>query len=183
MQMGGLIQIVRDPREGRTKIVLTAEEMAHAQKIGDERHSDSRQRGLVDRCTNQPAERKRNLEMEAAAAEKAASIAFGYPGGEDVGTFKKPDVGDYIQVRHTEHLNGRLIVRPGDKDGDFYVLVTGCRGTYEIAGWKWGLEAKDDQWWTDPGGWQPAWFVPRFALEPFHTLKELLNEWPKRSTR
>ena len=70
------------------------------------------------------------------------------------------DVGCY-QVRHTKHTNGCLILREGDKQG-VYVLVVGQYPNYQIVGW---LEAKTGmQQHYLRSGERPAYFVPQEDL-------------------
>ena len=83
----------------------------------------------------------------------------------DHGDMKCPDVGD-VDVRMTMHENGRLIIHPDDPDDRAFYLVTGAYGDYVVRGWIRGGDAKRDEWWTDPSGGRPAYFVPQDALTP-----------------
>lgn len=75
------------------------------------------------------------------------------------------DVGNY-EVRTPSRPNSRLIVHPQDPDDRPFVLVTGTMPNYTIHGYILGSDAKQQQWWEDPVGGRPAYFVPQSALLP-----------------
>lgn len=113
--------------------------------------------------------------IEGAMGEMAVAKALNIYWSAPVDTFKKGgDVGPY-QVRTTP-LDGSLIVRAPDRNGDIFILVTGCTGTYRVHGWVYGHEAKQPQWEKAPGGRPPAWFVPQSALHPLEELDENRRE-------
>lgn len=105
-----------------------------------------------------------NYEIEGAMAEMAfaKSIAFYFDPSLD--RFGAKDVSDY-GVRHTARPDGGLIIRPEDKDGK-YVLITGARGRYRIAGWQLAEVVKtwDDCLKTFDDNREPAWFAPQGRL-------------------
>jgi hypothetical protein len=93
------------------------------------------------------------------------------------------DVGPGVQVRHTEHANGGLLIhagppydRWGREDPDFHVffLVTGGPVDYRVCGWAEGWEAKQPQYWA---AWlsNPAWRLPQDQL---HLHDPELPDWP-----
>lgn len=86
-----------------------------------------------------------------------------------LGALTPGDVGA-LEVRTTAGENNRLIVHPDDQDKAIFILVTGCNGVYDLRGWIKGVSAKKDQYWTDPAGGRPAFFIPQHALEPMETL-------------
>lgn len=64
------------------------------------------------------------------------------------------DVG-WWQVRATVHRTGRLLLRPWDKDDAAYILVRlheARAGIIHMAGWQWGMTAKDGRWLSYPPG-------------------------------
>lgn len=78
-------------------------------------------------------------------------------------SFRADDVGPWrIRTRSKEFYE--LIVHKEDPDDKRFVLVTGKNGHYTIHGWIWGSEAKKEEWWKDPAGNRPAYFVPQSAL-------------------
>ena len=82
--------------------------------------------------------------------------------------FQAHDVGEY-EIRTTPRNFGDLILHPGDDDDAKYVLVTGHNGIYEVRGWIFGKEGKNQEWWRDPLGNRPAYFVPQRELISFDT--------------
>lgn len=75
-----------------------------------------------------------------------------------------PDMIGGHEVRTTSYQSGRLILHPEDKDDLKYWLVTGINGTYQIRGFKYGRDGKQKQYWDDPQGGRPAFFVPQNDL-------------------
>lgn len=108
-------------------------------------------------------------DIEAACAEMAFAKYSGLYWNAGVNTFKEPDVGGY-QVRHTRHVNGKLILRPNDKDDEKYVLVRGVAPEYEIVGWAYGRYVKLQINLSTPNGRPSCWMTD--VLEPPEELKE-----------
>jgi hypothetical protein len=81
----------------------------------------------------------------------------------------KADVGEDIEVRATEHLNGSLIVRDNDDPARRYVLVVvdPMRG-FAVRGWIYGYEATKDEWHMKSEG-RPHWRY-KGPLRSFSTL-------------
>jgi hypothetical protein len=82
-------------------------------------------------------------------------------------TFAKRNDGDVgkDEVRTTHHENGRLIMHPEDSDDRKYWLVTGSMGEYQIRGWLYGRDGKQERWWADPAkNRRPAYWVPQEEL-------------------
>jgi hypothetical protein len=76
------------------------------------------------------------------------------------------DVG-MVQVRTRSRHGYELIVRPRDRDNDYFVLVTGLAPKFRIQGWIRGADAKQASWLRDYGEHGEAFFVPAAALRPF----------------
>lgn len=112
-----------------------------------------------------------DVDIEAACAEMVVGKFFGIYWDGSVNTWKKPDVGS-LQVRHTQHENGCLIVRPPDSGDENFILVTGATPRYFIHGWIKGKDAKDPRFWRDKAGKivGAAWFVPQGELHPIDDL-------------
>lgn len=106
------------------------------------------------------------LHVEGALGEMAvAKWLKAYWSGE-VGNLSAADIQDTIQVRTTARHNGHLILHEWDKDDDLFFLVIGKNGTYKIVGWISGHVGKKLQYWRDPTGSRPAYFIPALALQP-----------------
>jgi hypothetical protein len=78
----------------------------------------------------------------------------GFRGG-DVGAFE-------VRTRSKDYYE--LILHPDDHDEKHYWLLCGCNGTYTIKGWILGRDGKRKDYWKDPAGGRPAFFVPQSAL-------------------
>lgn len=85
------------------------------------------------------------------------------------GFFRGPDLPG-LQVRTAAGSSHRLILHPGDSDGDVFVLVVGQPPTYRVVGWIVGREGKLPQFWDEPVRGRPAFFVPQEALNPIELL-------------
>ena len=82
-----------------------------------------------------------------------------------------PDLGDFIDVKAVENPKHRLLVQAEAKTHWAYVLALGHRHPrWEMVGWCWGSEAKKREYWRDPKGGRPAYFVPRERLRPISEL-------------
>ena len=102
-----------------------------------------------------------------AAAELVTAKWLGIEWSRSVGTYRhEADVGDEIDVRHTERRDGRLILRPSDHPYRQFVLVTGTPPHLLLQGWIRGEAAMVPEWCCDPNDYGGAWFVPARALEP-----------------
>lgn len=84
-----------------------------------------------------------------------------------------PDVGLNIQVRTVATPNRRLIVHRADPDDAPFVLVypTDSPQRFQLVGYLFGRDAKNDRWWDDPQGGRPAFFVPVNQLRPIEELR------------
>ncbi len=82
------------------------------------------------------------------------------------------DVGTSIQVRHTKHENGCLIVYDNENNDQFFVLVTGISLQQKVVGWIKGFDAKQQSFWKSTARF-PAFFVPQHALSDISTLRDV----------
>jgi hypothetical protein len=104
--------------------------------------------------------------INGALGEVAVARYLGLPLPLSVNTFHNvPDLPPDIEVRWRGKSHYDLIIRPNDKPGRRYVLVTGRRPTYTVHGC-FTKEAVCDEWIRDYAGIGPAWFVPQAALYP-----------------
>ena len=113
--------------------------------------------------------------VEGTLAEYAVAKALDICWDGGVGTFTLPDAGPF-QVRHTERANGKMLLHPSDKDDEICVLVVGNYGTYTLHGWAVIGDVKLPEYWWDPKGGRPCYFVPREALRPMEELRSIINE-------
>lgn len=154
---------------------LTEEETALATEVGLNRHYTSRKRGVKDRLVhNISQEGRRWTDIWGARAELWFSIISGLPW---TGRYSLvADVGDNIEVKTTDCVDGHLLVRPKEHHSDpteyirthIYVFVPHVRrdGTFTYAGYMHGADVMQDKYWVE----DDAWWVP-----PADLIKELPN--------
>jgi hypothetical protein len=106
------------------------------------------------------------IDIQAAAAELAVAKALNRYWVAGVNTYTMPDVGRNIEVRCTKYPNGKLAIRDRDQDDRPFVLVRGIIPTFEIVGWIYARDAKQEQW-KEAMTWGEAYMVPEDALRPF----------------
>lgn len=104
--------------------------------------------------------------LEGAIGELAFAKAMGRYWNGSVNTFRQNgDVGD-VQIRARSLHHYDLIVRTHDRDGDYFVLLTGITPSFRVQGYILGANAKRPEWLKDHGGHGNAYFVPQSALTP-----------------
>ena len=91
-----------------------------------------------------------------------------------VGITQHGDVGR-IEVRTSSRDNGDLIMHDRDPDDNVFILVTGRNGRYKIRGWTEGRDGKKKEFWSDPAGGRPAYFVPQDELIEIEKLYKSQN--------
>lgn len=143
-------------------VTLTALEVRVAEVVGTTRFERSRTNGYRDR-SHVPAQDRLKADVDGAGAELAASKASGcrwaMTCGEDL---EAPDLEPHVEVRHTTHTDGGLIVRPRDHGDRLFVLVVGTLPRYRVVGWIRGEQARRDEF-----RWSDVWMVPQSSLTRF----------------
>ena len=86
-----------------------------------------------------------------------------------VGRYDADDVGPF-QIRTSSRVAGDLILHPRDADAKPFILVTGVGPRFYICGWCLAAEGKLREYWRDPAGGRPAFFVPARVLHDPRTL-------------
>ena len=142
-------------------------EVELAAKVGIARHIASRKLGLQDNHCPRDGERiheRWGMDINGACGELAVAKAIGIYWAPTVNTFKSvPDV-DAYEVRTTPGKKNSLIVRSDDASDRIYILVIGSGQVFKVIGWILGEDAKKNKWLRNPGGRDPACFVPQSAL-------------------
>jgi hypothetical protein len=102
------------------------------------------------------------LHVEGCLGEYALAKYLGihWPGKGKLRAF---DVGEF-DVRTRSQENYELILHPEDPDNRIFWLLCGRNGLYKVKGWILGSEGKRREYWKDPAGGRPAYFVPQSAL-------------------
>lgn len=146
------------------KVTLNHSEMLIGSYVGARRRTESMLKGFKEKLNKVAADMGWNRDIEGAFAEMAVAKHLNIYYNFSVNTFKAPDVGPF-QVRHTEIMGGRLILRPDDSDQQAFYLVVGTSPTMYVVGWIYGRDGKKDEWYC-PKPEPPCWMVPQTALIP-----------------
>lgn len=81
------------------------------------------------------------------------------------GDFDAVDVGGKVQVRATARPDRRLILHDDDDDAHPFVLALAHDlPNIVLRGWLFARDGKRKEFWDDPQGGRPAFFVPQSAL-------------------
>jgi hypothetical protein len=112
---------------------------------------------------------------DGACSEQATAKWLDRHWNGNIGDKHAADIGDDIDVKHTNHDDGKLIVHPDSHDDWYYVLVTGTVPTFTVRGWLFGREAKQQQFWAELQPNRPAFCVPQDMLRDPRELALIAN--------
>jgi len=143
------------------EIQLTSSEMMQAALIGSMRHIENLHKRRKD-FYGATKDTGWQINIEGALGEMALSKFMNvYYAG--TGILRAPDVGGH-DVRTRSRHDYDLILHPDDPDDRWFWLLTGINGRYWVHGRILAGEGKRPEWWADPAGGRPAYFVPQDAL-------------------
>ena len=154
-------------------VTLSASEIRFAAQVGAARRTES----LLAKYERPVISSRGDWQMDilGAIGEMAVAKALNVYWTPSVNTFKLPDIGT-LNVRATEHNNGRLLLRPGDPPG-IYVLVVVRKAECNVAGWIESDLARNAMYQSRPDLDGPlCWAVPMADLHPIETLREYSRE-------
>lgn len=155
------------------RVTLTWAELYRAAQVGLLRRTSAMAKGSLELTGRGDGW---DQDIEGAIGEKAFAKWGNFYWDESVGKYKsEPDVHIY-DVRFG---GPSLIIRSDDLDERPMVLVVVDRDHphYQIPGWVWVHEGKQERWFTDKGlGRPPAYFVPQSVLRPMVTLPDSVLE-------
>ena len=86
------------------------------------------------------------------------------------------DVGGKMEVKTVKSTKLSLILHKDYPDDYVYWLMIGIYGSYEVAGWIYGRDGKQEKYYKDPKGGRPAYFVPTKALNPPTTPRKVIHD-------
>jgi hypothetical protein len=147
-------------------VELDINELYVALMVGGRRRIESLCAGRED-TKYYAVENALESDIQAAGSELAYAKFRNVHWNAGVDTFKGPDIGTNVQIRHSKLPHASLILRPADSDDEYYVLVTGEFPIFKIVGWLKGVDAKHEEFLKSPGRKAAAWFVPQNKLKPF----------------
>lgn len=124
-----------------------------------------------------PDEGSYEIHLFGCFGEMAVAKHFNLFWAGSIGNFKATDVGGRVQARAGRRSHHSLLLHPDDADHQPFVLaLTHDLPSVTLYGWTFGRDGKQPQFWRDPVGDRPAFFVPQSALHPMHELQLLLRE-------
>lgn len=145
--------------EGFVTVRFTEWDLGHAAMVGFIRQVQNVSRGLKDGY----GFRGDGWGAHINGALGEAAVACYLDRFWAIGTMRGTDVNEY-QVRTRLRDDYDLILHPKDPDEQIYFLVTANPPDFTIRGWIVGCDGKQQQWWRDPAGGRPAYFVPQSKL-------------------
>lgn len=135
-------------------IQLLDEEMEFAAMIGNERYNVSRERGNKQKfgIDQKTIQEQKYYDVLGARGELAFAIMarLHWPASVNADP-RLPDVPPVWQIRTTDKLSHRLIVKTTDRDDQKFVLMCGEAGRFTFLGWTSGQDAKAYGEYCDPG--------------------------------
>lgn len=142
-------------------VTLTAYELVMAGTVGVKRYATVIARKIKDPHGQEWNPGSWDRHIEGACGELACAKYLGRFWSGSVDTFHAgADIGNDIQVRTSGKDDYCLIVYDSDPDAHAYFLLVGALGSYRIAGWLYGHEAKRAEWKTvKQAGRPPAYFI------------------------
>lgn len=149
-------------------VVLDDSEMRIAVEVGVQRQLDAIKNDRKDRGTFVLDDYWTGT-IEGSAGELVVAKFLDRYWSGNFGDFKADDVGPY-QVRWTRYANGHLLVHDFDKPHRAFILVTGLMPKYRVHGWRWGRDAQQKKYWSNPTGKRWAFWVPQADLHPMTDL-------------
>ncbi len=146
----------------KVSIALTPSQMMQGLLVGGMRQVSNLKKG---RAGAHGADGKNDwqLHIEGCLGELALASHLGLFWDGKLHDLSKGDIGS-IEVRTRSEGWHDLIIHEEDADDARFYLLTGRNGLYEIHGYILGFLAKRSEYWKDPAGGRPAYFVPQNAL-------------------
>lgn len=118
------------------------------------------------------------LHIEGCLGEYAAAKILGvFPTA--FGKYGESDLYGHLEVRTRSQPWHSLILHDDDPDDAIFILITGVNGTYTMEGWIVCKDGRKPEYWKDPAGGRPAYFVPTEALNPIEELVHAVTPYVK----
>ncbi len=157
-------------------VELTQHQLDLGVGVGHQRNALHRNHGRADGIVRSGTSLE--MDIDGALAELAVCVAFNEPWANafvpqitdwDARRKALHDVGS-MEVKSTKYAGGCLLVQPQFSDESPYVLVvTNLSPVFRIAGWLYGWEVKQPQFWRVDVP-RPCFMAPQSALRPVNTL-------------
>lgn len=104
-----------------------------------------------------------NEHLVGALGEAAVAMFYNVHWSGAIGDITAKDVGR-IQVRTRSEAWHNLILHDRDPDDDYFILVHYDAPKFHLLGWIKAIDGKKPEFWKDPAGGRPAFFIPQDAL-------------------
>jgi hypothetical protein len=157
------------PPDEKVFVTLARSEMFIAGMVGVLRNIDGY--GKKGRYGHDNAKSGWQNDCDGSCGEMSASKWLNVYWNGNLGDFAAKDAGIY-QVRTNPYEWGHLILHPGDRDGDKFILVCSANAPrFQLVGWAFGREGKKQEYWRDGQKGRPAFFAPQDILHPMSTLR------------
>ncbi len=144
------------------RVFLTPSQMMLALLVGGMRQISNLKKGRAD-AHGSNGKNDWQLHVEGCLGELALASHLGLFWDGKLHDLSSGDIGA-IEVRTRSEDWHDLIVHKEDADDARFYLLTGRNGVYQIRGFILGSEAKRPEFWKDPAGGRPAYFVPQSKL-------------------
>lgn len=122
------------------------------------------------------------IDIEGACGELAVARYLNLAWTGSWGSSFGRDVGGFVEVktRLIERNPARtdLMLDRQVDDATIAVLVYARSPSYELVGWIHGRDGKRPEYWKDPAGGRPAFFIQPAALKPIEVLRSMLAGAP-----
>lgn len=153
-------------------IKLTAAQLIIAANVGAMRRASNCIKNIQPKhgCSN--GEGSWEIDIVACQAEMAVASYLNLFWDGAVNNFAARDVGGIVDVRSRSKRHYQLILHRDDPDNVPFVLVWGNPPNFELSGWLLARDGKKEEYWADPAGGRPAFFVPKEVLQPMTELRE-----------
>lgn len=151
------------------EVVLLPHEMAIASHVACMRQIENLEAGRKDAYGAQADAAGWGLHIIGACGEMAVAKLLNVYWNGSLGNLKADDVGKH-QVRTRTLHTYDLLVHPEDPDDRVFILVTGLPPKFRVHGWTMGWMGKLPEYWKDPAGGRPAFFIPKGRLCPIEQL-------------
>ena len=157
------------------RVALTEPEGRICTWVGNQRAAFRIAHGLNNGAGRRALEER---EILGAHGEYATSIGVNLYWRPTIGDRRGVDVGGLVEVRATDLVNGRLVVKPDDKDYPFVLAIGDTRRRmFDIVGWMDAAQAKANYPLTQ-GQFDPCHYVPQDDLRPMEELLVLIHRAP-----
>jgi len=113
-----------------------------------------------------------DMDVNGACGELATALWLNLFWCGALNNFEARDVGGLIDVRAGSKADYRLILHDDDPDDVPFVNAWVELPIVKLAGWAFAHEGKRREFWQDPLGFRPAYFMPNKLLHPMAELRQ-----------